>query len=320
MIIHWFLPGFLRNQNRDGAHPARALALNNLPSLLAKADRFDSADAWTACAQLLGFSAFPFAQVAAVNSGFEPGEPWALLTPTAIQPEHRGIYLLGDRPLNLSEAERKQLREELHAWMSEDGLSLHSTLSEHWLLSLNKRNDFHSTPYLQVIGRDAMTVMPHGADALFWQAKLTEWQMIMQRSFINQQRQIAQQPVIQAAHLWGESAAHTPHSTRIKAVFTDSDAIAQWLTKCATAIRVFPLDQLPRHPFDEVAVIAVNGEPAWAYGDVTPWQHYWQTVDAFFNASPQQRIYPDNGFCYHAKPLQRFRIWRGKKNLPKEMQ
>lgn len=319
MSLFWFLPGFLRSINREGEHPARALKLNNLPTMLAKTSPIACPDLWTACAQQFHLKVFPFAQVIAANSNLPVEQDWALLTPMAIQPEHRGIYLLGERVLNLSETERKQLREELNAWMQEDGLQLHATPSEHWLLGLNKRNDVHTTPYLQVIGRDAMTVMPSGADAMYWQAKMTEWQMILQRSFINQQRQQNQQKLVQGLHLWGESSTQLPHSTRVSAVYTDSDAIARWLTQTATGIKVCSLKDVVNNEFDQALVIAANGESAWANGDLDSWQYYWQTLDKLIDPKTSHIIYPDNGFSYSVTSSQRFKFWRGENYFPQEL-
>ncbi len=319
MIIHWILPAFLRDLNRDGPHPARQLNLPHLSALLPKADVVSSTNAWQACAQLLNLPAFPFAQVLAVNSGLDAKQHWLLLTPTAIQPEHRGIYLLGEKSLQLSADERTHLLNELNAWLKEDGLQLQTTQSEHWLLALPHKTDVHTTPYSQVIGCDAMTVMPTGNDALYWQAKLTEWQMFLQRSFVNQQRQAKQQVLIQALHLWGESVAKLPHSTRIKAVYTDNEAIARWITLCAGGINAYPLDALAACCDDEVMVIAAQAESHWAYGEFDAWCQYWQHLDALFSQSATHVIYADNRFCYRLLPSHRFRFWRGKKQLPKEM-
>ncbi len=320
MTMHWFLPGFLRALNRDDGHPARTLNLPHFRSALGKADALPCPDLWSACAAHLQLKKFPFAQISAACSHQSLDVPWALLTPMAIKPEHRGIYLLGEQALNLSRQERQQLQEELQAWMSEDGLRLVATGSEHWLLTLNQRCDLQTVPYWQVIGRDAMTVMPSGNDAMYWQAKMTEWQMILQRSFINQQRQQRHEKLVQGLHLWGESGAQLPHSTRLNAVYTDSDAIGAWLRQTASGITVRPLHEIRHNEFDYVLVMATQGESAWANGEFERWRDYWQNIDQLFAVRGHQKIYPDNGFSYSLQSLQRMKFWRGKSSLPAELQ
>jgi hypothetical protein len=320
MIIHWVLPTLLRDLNREGAHPAAQLSIPQLRRILSRSDKKGAGSAWAMAAQLLSLPAFPFAQVMAVNAGLSAHQRYLLLTPTAIRPEHRGVYLLGDRPLQLSDDERSQLREALNAWLKEDGLHLEATGSEHWLLTHNHHIDVHTTPYWQVVGKDAMTVMPTGSDALFWQAKLTEWQMFLQRVHVNQQRAVNQLPQVQAIHLWGESETKLPHSTRISAVATDNEALLKWLKVCAAGFAVIHLDQLSQCQADEVLVIAGQADQAWAYGDWSAWSLYWQKIDRYFDMTVNHIIYADNESRYVYTAQRRWFFWRGNRHLPMELQ
>lgn len=243
---------------------------------------------------------------------------WLFAAPVLLRPEHAGIYLLGSRPLALTELEAADFCAELNRWLEQDEMQLYPVSATRWLLALPKASAVQWTPLFDAIGMDLRQIAPRGDDALRWQSRLTEWQMLLNQSPHNQRRQQQGLPPVHSLWLWGQQAATTAAAASTAAVFTADPQSLPLAADSAAKVVSLP-DWLTTAPATAVVYDDRLADP-FAHGDSAGYQQIYSQL-LLETVAPLQRLladgaiaefalYPDDGFVYRARVSQRWQFWR----------
>lgn len=244
---------------------------------------------------------------------------WLFAAPVWLRPEHAGIYLLGSRPLQLSLAEAQAYCAELNDWLQQDGMQLHPISASRWLLSLPEPSATGWTPLAEAIGCDLRHVAPQGEGSLRWQSRLTEWQMLLNQSPLNQTRQQNRLPPVHSLWLWGRAPTSLPTTLR-------STPQAEWVTLPADSLlaQTLPgtkaLADAVAGSATQLTVIDECLQDAFAHGDIagyqTAYQQFlmetWLPLQHALNNSDiaELRLQPDDGFVYSQSRQSRWKFWQ----------
>lgn len=120
--------------------------------------------------------------------------------PVHLRPDRDQLRLFDARHLGISDAEAVALAHEVNAHLAEDGLRLVTPVASRWYLELDQPPEIETSPLEAVIGRHIDGFLPTGADAGRWAALMTELQMLLFQSPVNQRRQQQGRPAVNA--LW----------------------------------------------------------------------------------------------------------------------
>ena len=334
-----FVPGLLAPvRSGERRHPIQAVNTQSLAEFFRHFRRREPADLARAFATLIGPSPWQDAAVLARSLQLPAARSWLFAAPVLLRPDHAGIYLLGSRPLQVSIEEAATFCAELNPWLAQDGMCLYPVSASRWLLALPENSGLTWTPLADAVGVDLRAVWPQGENALRWQSRLTEWQMLLNQSACNQQRQQRGLPPAHAIWLWGNEAsagqlsmdqsstdqaatdqaardpapgvAKTAFSTNPQALPTTSDDFK----------RVSSVVELLNTESTHAVVLEDGLVDAFSHGDVAGYEgsyaRFLATVLAPLQASWQRgtirelALYPDDGHVYLASVGHRWQFWR----------
>lgn len=120
--------------------------------------------------------------------------------PVHLRPDRDQLRLFDARHLGISQAEADALVQEVNAHLADDGLRLVAPVASRWYLELTEQPRIETHPLEAVIGRHIDGFLPTGDDARAWAALMTELQMLLFQSSVNQVRQERGRPAVNA--LW----------------------------------------------------------------------------------------------------------------------
>ncbi|MEA3642129.1 MAG: hypothetical protein VBE63_19630 [Lamprobacter sp.] len=126
--------------------------------------------------------------------------------PVHLRPDRDQLRLFDARHLGISQAEADALVQEVNAHLVDDGLRLVAPVASRWYLELAESPQIETHPLETVIGRHIDGFLPTGADAGRWAALMTELQMLLFQSPVNQARQERGRPAVNA--LWISGVGH----------------------------------------------------------------------------------------------------------------
>jgi hypothetical protein len=298
----------------ESRHPVQAVDSGVLRQLLARSQQRQPVVMAELLATTLGWSPWQDAAVVAQQLALPSASAWLFAAPVLLRPEHAGIYLLGSRPLQLTMNEAEQHCAELNAWLQQDGMKLYPISSDRWLLALPQPTGLQWPTLADAIGVDLRQVWPQGEGSLRWQSRLTEWQMLLNQSALNQARQQRGERPLHALWLWGNETRQANARTVDAAVLRLTQSQALLGSETATVAALLSGDH--RHAL----LVDDRLADAFMHGDVVGYQ---QIFSAFTNETLQpvlngfQRgdiaelvLYPDDGYGYLATQRARWRFWQ----------
>ena len=162
--------------------------------------------------------------------GIKPGQPWLRSDPVHLRADPHGAHLVHGEALQLGEEEANALVEELIE------IPLFSELlapqPSRWYVPTDANVATHAPS--MVFGPASRNALPTGEDGQAWRAALTEAQMVLHSSVVNERRESRGALPVNSLWLWGGGAAPLVGSGSFAQVLSD-DPIAQGLGHLADA-------------------------------------------------------------------------------------
>jgi hypothetical protein len=135
------------------------------------------------------------------------GDWWLRADPVHLRPDLAKLILFDAGTFTLSDAEARALAAEVAPLFGEAGATLEVRAATRWYLRLPGPLELQVSPLSRVIGQDLREHRPQGADARRWQVLLTEVQMTLFASTVNQDREARGEPAVNSLWLWGGGPA-----------------------------------------------------------------------------------------------------------------
>ena len=305
----------------DGFETSAGTLLELLRSL--RKERIAVADEADVLANLFGLdlqSGFPYAALASLSYGFEPGEScWLHADPVNLQADMQRAVLSDAQSLHIRDDEAGQLVAEINSHFAEDGLNVLLADASNWLVQLDDC-DVRTTPLKQAAGRNVNALLPTGTSAVVSKRTLNEIQMLMHISDVNQQREQRGQLAINSLWFWGEGRLPQPGNSDISLVCAD-DAVTSGLARLGGIKHSAVTDPLVlayamKHEGHTLVSLRQLDGPC-NYGDTTAWlQALRELVEDWLMPLMQTArslesdvsIYPCNGVRYHLGHNNKFDI------------
>lgn len=144
------------------------------------------------------------AALCALSSELDAEDGWWLcVDPVHLLADRDQLYLSAYRELALTQAEADALVAELNNVYAEDGWLFIVTSPQRWLLRLPQPLTMTTTPTEQAIGQSVGAVLPQGKDAMAWQRVMTEVQMVLHASPVNERRAEQGAKAVNGLWFWG---------------------------------------------------------------------------------------------------------------------
>ena len=217
MHCHLLLPDLFWHE-RDFPDIYRELEAPALERLLAKGrQRVEAADAATGAGAQFSAAAWlcrrfgvdkqedwPAAPFCLLADGGEPGaHHWLRADPVHLKLEGNRLVLVDSGVFALSQNEAEQLTDSLNAHFSENGLAFYPLRPDRWYLRADPAPQLQTTPLCDAAGRGVDALLPRGADASPWRARLNEVQMLLHGHAVNEARERSGALPINSVWLWG---------------------------------------------------------------------------------------------------------------------
>jgi hypothetical protein len=146
----------------------------------------------------------PVAPLCALSHGLEAqGGWWLCVDPVHLLADRDQLYLSLYRELALNRPEADELVTELNKIYAEDGWLFIAATPQRWLLRLPQPLAFSTTPTEQALGQSVGAVLPQGKDAMAWQRVMTEVQMVLHSSLVNERRAGQGKTAVNGLWFWG---------------------------------------------------------------------------------------------------------------------
>ena len=320
-----FLPGLLAPlREGERRHPIVNVEQTGLRSVFAEARARAPAELAAQLARYVGSAYTADAAAVAAALALPAASAWLFAAPVWLRPDHAGIYLLGSRPLQFSAADATACCAELNTWLVQDGMRMYPVTPSRWLLALPEACAVQWTPLADAIGCDLRQVAPQGEGNLRWQSRLTEWQMLLNQSPLNQARQQRRLPPVQSIWLWGDAPVPQSESfrttTEMPLAVMANDSLLQQVYRRNSPESNQPLVQLLQLAAPRASVIDERLYDAFVHGDSAGYQQafdgVWHDTLLPLVAATRSRqigelqLYPDDGFVYRLRAKAHWQFWQ----------
>ncbi len=186
---------------------------------------------------------WPIAPCSLLADGGEPGTHyWLRADPVHLRLEGGRLMLADSGVFSVSQQEAEGYADSLNAHFSGAGLVFYPLRPDRWYLRVAQAPALQTTPLAQAAGRSVDPLLPRGADAALWHARLNEIQMLLHGHALNQQREDAGALAINSLWLWGGGSLPKGLPAAFNAVWS-RDSFAAGLAQAArVASRQLPGD------------------------------------------------------------------------------
>ena len=200
----------------------------------AEAFEAESAEAWLcgrfSVAKQADWPAAPYCLLA---DGGAPGKHhWLRADPVHLRLEGNRLVLADSGMFALSRQEAGRLADSLNAHFSADGLVFFPLRPDRWYLRVERAPALQTTALPEAAGRSIDALLPRGADAPLWRARLNDIQMLLHGHAVNEQREAAGQLPVNSVWLWGGGDLPDALRAPFNAVWS-GDAFAAGLAQAA---------------------------------------------------------------------------------------
>jgi hypothetical protein len=231
----------------------------------------------------------PYAAYALRGDGGEPGDAaWLRCDPCHLRLGTDQLVLVDAASFGLDAAEAAALTATLGAHFAADGLAFYAPAPGRWYLRLPQAPAMTTTPLAAVRAQSIDPLLPRGADARAWHARLNEVQMLLHDHPVNAAREARGEPAVNSVWLWGGGRADGPPLRRPFARVRADDPLALGLARASgAAAAALPadgaawLDQTSADGIEtgiEAIVLDQLRAPA-AYGEADAWRTQLATIE-----------------------------------------
>ncbi len=152
-------------------------------------------------------SELPLAPLSALGDGIAAEEGWWLhADPVHLVADRDQLYLSASTALQLSQTEADSLVGELNRTYADDDWHFMVATPQRWYLRLSQPLRVRTTPTAVAMGRSVGEVLPQGEEAMVWQRVMTEVQMLMHSSPVNEARVAQGKLAVNGLWFWGGGA------------------------------------------------------------------------------------------------------------------
>ncbi len=185
----------------------------------------------------------PTGALGALTHGYtqvDSSEFWCVASPVECLVDQKTAYVLGNAHLHLTSSEVLSLIEQLNPFLEQDGISLKGENPREWYCQLTKQFDIASNDFLEVIRKNLAPLLPSGPDKDYWHRLITECQMLLQTSKVNEARALQNKPLVSSLWFWGFGKLPQKITSFFDAVYSNWTE-ARGLALCANK----PIHDLP---------------------------------------------------------------------------
>lgn len=217
------------------------------------------------------------------------------------------VFCLGKHHLQVTDEEAESLIQDLKTLLPPD-VTVKLLTANTWLIKMPQPIQLETLPLTNILSKQVPTPMLRGKDAPQWQRLQTELQMVWHVSPVNQQRQAANLPLINALWLSGEGELPQVQSIpKWQYVWTD-DAVTEGLATWA-GCQLLPFTKEKDHPF-QIPTLAANWQGVVVINQLLEaelvldsWQQQLHQLD--------QQLFKPLLTALHQRQLNRISIWLG---------
>jgi hypothetical protein len=159
---------------------------------------------------------------------------WLRADPVYLRADLKQVLLIDARLWDIKPEEAQTWVTELNALCGSAGWCFEAPHPKRWYLHLNDDPGLRTHPLSEAIGRDIATLLPQGTASRDWQTRLTEIQMLLHNSPLNETRYACGQPPINSVWLWGGGRLSQPVRCSIARVHA-ADPLSRGLARRAGA-------------------------------------------------------------------------------------
>jgi hypothetical protein len=146
----------------------------------------------------------PVAPYSLLADGGEPGTGyWLRADPVHLKLEGNRLVLADSGHFSITPQEAESLADSLNAHFAGDGLTFYPLRPERWYLRLEPAPVLETTALPDAAGRSVDALLPRGADASVWRARLNEIQMLLHSHAVNTERERAGKLTVNSVWPWG---------------------------------------------------------------------------------------------------------------------
>lgn len=127
----------------------------------------------------------------------------ACADPVTLSPNRDHLLLLGNEGLFMEESEEQMLLAELNEHFSEDGICFFRAAAKQWCVYGHALTPVRTSSLSETSGRNMREHLPVGDRVTIWNRLMTEAQMVLHASKVNQQRRHQGSAEINSLWCWG---------------------------------------------------------------------------------------------------------------------
>jgi hypothetical protein len=244
--------------------------------------------------------------------------------PVELRADLTAVYMYGNQHLSVDEKQCERVKELVQPLLTEYGMTLHTSITRRWYLSMNQKPKLLSYEPNSIVGKDILNYLPEGMVPINWKMLQTEIQMVL--------HEVAEIAPINSLWIWGDGN-ELPEKFELpyKIVIAD-EALAQGLAQYLK----FDLKNLSDSSLTDIhlscdnkADIILVYEKFQALDSHAAWLHqlikFEQcVVSILLNALKQKSItkillQPLNGWQYELSRNNLFHFWKRTKNFKEEL-
>lgn len=167
--------------------------------------------------------ALPIAALRACSEHFEmDSSTWVMAAdPLFLQADQKTVHAVDTVPLQITDDETKELLTLLNAFLEKDDLKIVAHSPAHWYFFLPTDPQIRSVAINALAHQDLNACLPKGLQQHKWRKLLTELQMLLHQSDVNQRRHAQGQPLINSLWFWGVGRLPTHLHCEWQVVWSD---------------------------------------------------------------------------------------------------
>jgi hypothetical protein len=252
-----FLPGLTSSLLKESVNSK----LDALSTLLSKGQRLNGPTTIENSIKTF-FSGLPNGQIPAGALGalghgiIEKNDKsiWCRADPVECMVDHQSAYLLGNLNLTLSKEEVTALIAQLNQLLHQDSFDLKPGSANEWFCKIAHHEDVIMNDLTEVLNKNIANLLPSGPDAIFWHRLMTECQMIVSPSKVNEFRATHGQSLVSSIWFWGMGALPHHIQSSFDTIFSN-DATIRGLCICANR----PCEEIPHVLSEQMKTKILNG-------------------------------------------------------------
>ncbi|MBI2960309.1 MAG: hypothetical protein HYY28_08350 [Betaproteobacteria bacterium] len=167
-------------------------------------------------------------------AGIAPGEDcWMRADPVHLRAEGSGLLHVDASECAITDEEAGMLARDINRHFA-GSFTLVAPRRDRWYLRLQEAPDMETAPLAAVCGRSIASRLPRGAEAMRWQARTNELQMLLHEHPVNAAREARGELTVNSVWLWGAGRLAPPQAKSFR-LAAANDPLALGLAQAAGA-------------------------------------------------------------------------------------